>query len=104
MNFLFLSILILVDYRFDFYRVIKYLNINLPYSEPYKNIKPKNHLIQKIYNRINWLSVRQIFQNRNNVIVKLADFFSKKTADQNRKALLSKFPNLITHYGNLYKQ
>jgi hypothetical protein len=85
------------------HRVLKYFNINLPYGEPYKQTKSKNSLIQKIYNRINWLSVRQIFQNRNNIVVKFADLFSKKTADQNRRVLLSKFPDLHMYYEKLNK-
>ena len=83
------------------HRLLKYFNINLPYGEPYKKIKSENSFIQKIYNRINWFIVRRIFQNRNNVVVKLADFYSKKTADQNRRALLSKFPDLHMHYEKL---
>ena len=83
------------------HRVLKYYNIDLPFGEPYKQTKSKNSLIQKIYNRINWLTVRRIFQNRNNIVVKFADFFSKKTADQNRRALLSKFPDLLMHYKKL---
>ena len=82
-------------------RLIKFLNIKLPYYEPYKQTKSKNSLIQKIYNRITWLTVRRILQNRNNIVVKFADFFSKKTADQNRRALLSKFPDLFMHYKKL---
>ena len=85
------------------HRVLKYYNINLPYGEPYKQTKSKNSLIQKIYNRITWLKVRQIFQNRNNIVVKVADFFSKKTADQNRRVLLSKFPDLHMYYEKLNK-
>ena len=85
------------------HRVLKYYNIDLPFGEPYKQTKSKNSLIQKIYNRINWLLVRRIFQNRNNVIVKLADLFSKKTADQNRRVLLSKFPDLHMYYEKLNK-
>ena len=80
------------------HRLLKYFNINLPYGEPYKKIKSENSLIQKIYNRINWFIVRRIFQNRNNIVVKLADLYSKKTADQNRRALLSKFPDLQMDY------
>ena len=83
------------------HRLLKYFNIDLPYDEPYKKIKSENSLIQKIYNRINWLIVRQIFQNRNNIVVKLADLFSKKTAEQNRRALMSKFPDLHMHYKKL---
>ena len=86
------------------HRVLKYFNINLPYGEPYKQTKSKNSLIQKIYNRINWdRIVLQSFQNRNNIVVKLADLFSKKTADQNRRALLSKFPDLHMYYEKLNK-
>ena len=85
------------------HRVLKYYNIDLPFGEPYKQTKSKNSFIQKIYNRINWLRVLQIFQNRNNIVVKLADLFSKKTADQNRRALLSKFPDLHMHYEKLNK-
>ena len=57
------------------HRLLKYFNINLPYGEPYKKIKSENSLIQKIYNRINWFIVRRIFQNRNNIVVKLADLY-----------------------------
>ena len=85
------------------HRFLKYFNINLHYGEPYKQTKSKNSLIQKIYNRITWLKVRQIFQNRNNIVVKLADLFSKKTAEQNRRALLSKFPDLHMYYEKLNK-
>ena len=85
------------------HRFLKYFIINLHYGEPYKQLKSKNSLIQKIYNRITWLTVRRIFQNRNNIVVKFADFFSKKTADQNRRALLSKFPDLHMHYEKLNK-
>ena len=85
------------------HRLLNCFNINLPYGEPYKQIKSKNSLIQKIYNKINWLRVRIIFQNRNSILVKFADFFSKKTADQNRKALLSKFPDLHMYYEKLNK-
>ncbi len=85
------------------HRVLKYYNIDLPFGEPYKQTKSKNSLIQKIYNRITWGTVRKNFQNRNNIVVKFADFFSKKTADQNRRALLSKFPDLHMHYEKLNK-
>ena len=85
------------------HRVLKYFNINLPYGEPYKQTKSKKSLIQKIYNRITWLTVRRIFQNRNNIVVKFADFFSKITADQNRRVLLSKFPDLHMYYEKLNK-
>ena len=83
------------------HRLLKYFNIDLPYGEPYKKIKSENSLIQKIYNRINWHMVRRIFQNHNNSVVKFADFYSKMTADQNRSALMSKFPDLHTHYKKL---
>jgi len=86
------------------HRVLKYYNIDLPFGEPYKQTKSKNSLIQKIYNRINWdRIVLQSFQNRNNIVVKLADLFSKKTAEQNRRLLLSKFPDLHMHYEKLNK-
>ena len=85
------------------HRFLKYFNINLHYGEPYKQTKSKNSLIQKIYNRITWGTVRKNFQNRNNFVVKFADFFSKKTADQNRRALLSKFPDLHMYYENINK-
>ena len=83
------------------HRVLKYYNINLHYGEPYKQTNSKNSLIQKIYNRITWSTVRKNFQNRNNIVVKFADFFSKKAAEQNRRELLSKFPDLPMHYGML---
>ena len=83
------------------HRFLKYFNINLNYGEPYKQLKSKNYLIQKIYNRITWGTVRKNFQNRNNIVVKFADLFSKKTADQNRRALLSKFPDLHMYYEKL---
>ena len=85
------------------HRFLKYFNINLNYGEPYKQLKSKNYLIQKIYNRITWGTLRKNFQNRNNIVVKFADFFSKKTADQNRTALLSKFPDLHMHYEKINK-
>jgi len=85
------------------HRLLKCFYINLPYSEPYKQTKSKFFLIQKIYNRITWLTARRIFQNRKNILVKFADFFSKKTADQNRRALLSKFPDLHMYYEKLNK-
>ena len=78
-------------------QVKRTLDINYPIVF----FKKKKHLLQKIYNRINWLTVRSILQNHDNIIVKLADYFSKNTADQNRRALLSKFPDLLMHYKKL---
>ena len=37
------------------------------------------------------------------IVKKFAEYFSKKTADQNRRALLSKFPDLHMYYENLNK-
>ena len=82
-------------------RMIKYLNINVPYGP--NDIKTKNYFVTKIYKYMNWLMVRRILQNRNNIVVKYADSFSKKTAGQHRKALLSKFPDLLMYYEELNK-
>ncbi len=77
-------------------RIIKYLGIDLPYDGPYYKIKPKNYLIQKIFNRINWLTIRSVLQTRNNFVVKIADLLSKN--NNRRSKLLEKFPDLDTYY------
>ena len=75
-------------------RIIKFLNIELPYGEPYYKLKSKDSILQKIFNRINWLTIRAAFQSRNFFIVKIADLFSKNSNYKNRIELLAKFPDL----------
>ena len=75
-------------------RIIKFFNIELPYGEPYYKLKSKDSILQKIFNRINWLTIRAAFQSRNFFIVKIADLFSKNSNYKNRIELLAKFPDL----------
>jgi len=77
-------------------RIINYIGLDLPYDGPYCRVKPKNYLIEKISNRINWLTVRAYLQTRNRLVVKVADLLSKNT--NNRAELLKKFPDLDTYY------
>ena len=79
-------------------RIIKFLNIELPYGEPYYKLKSKDSILQKIFNRINWLTIRAVFQNRKNYMVRIADLFSKNYSEKNRLELLAKFPDLANSY------